>query len=165
MVTFDGTALEVEAIRLWRQGEDPDDISRATRISGGDLLDLMRRYLAYRRARLNDPLECKNIRDSEIDQLDALIETYLPAALRGDIRAATFVVNARKAKAVLEAGYHQFDRERLGEQARNLPDNARRLEGMTPSQIRQQRLREAEANGIEVDPAARIAGELIHAAG
>lgn len=163
MVTFDGSPLEIEAIRLWRQGEDPEQISRATRISPGELVTLMRRYLEYRRARLWNHEECRNIRDSKIDQIDALIETYLREALAGNLKAAQFVLAAYATQARLEAGYYAFDEERLGSQRRNVPD-VRKIEG-TPSQQRQERLRQAQAEGIEVDPAALLAGALIQAAG
>jgi hypothetical protein len=163
MTMFDGTPLEIEAIRLWRNGEDVERICRATRMQPGSLVTLYRRYLDYRYSRLQDPEECRHVRGADIDQIEALIETYSREALRGNLKAAQFVLAALGQKARLEAGYHDFDRERFAEVGRHTPD-VRRI-AMTASEERQARLADARAQGIEVDPAAILAGSLIQTAG
>lgn len=116
-----GTEEEIAVIRDLRRGESIENILRDSDMTLEEVTDLYARYLEFRRddRRARTHLH----RESALDMLDLLVETYLLAATRGDLKAAQLILAILSKREDIEARQRKEESDAGAEKnAGNLAD-------------------------------------------
>lgn len=163
-IPYDGSSSELGVISAVLAGERIANICDQFKYTPRDIVSILFDYMRHRLEFLRTEDNRRMIWETQVACLESYLEVFHPIALSGCLKTAQFCADLISRKFRLCRDIWDWE-QKLAETAPAVPDSQKaQRQPTTPRELAEElhaRFDDHEARGIKIDPAARLAADLL----